>query len=134
MKKLDFNNEDTEDDKNLIEFLKSSTIKEPSDQFVDNTLKKFRALETRDKLAYKPLKLPLYLMAILGVFLSIPFILKMDVPNIFLGFLPEGIHPLEIQSTNISPWYIVTLILLFITGRFVIWVEMGSTQKHGPMA
>ncbi|WP_425235981.1 hypothetical protein [Ulvibacterium sp.] len=129
MKKLDFNNGDIEDDKNLIDILKTSTLKEPSEQFVDTTMKKFRALEKSDKVAHKPLKTPLYLMGLIGVFLSIPFILKMDIPN----FLLEGIHPLEIQSTDISPWYIVTFILLFITGRFVIWVETGSTEKHGPM-
>lgn len=130
MKKLNFDNKDTGDDKILIEILKSSTIKAPSEQFVDTTMKKLRALEGKNKTAYKPLKLPLYLMGLIAVFLSIPFILKMDIPN----FLPEGIHHFKMQSTHINPWYIVTLILLFITGRLVIWLETRSIEKRGPMA
>lgn len=133
MKKLNFNNKDWEDDKNLIETLKTSTTKETSDQFVDDTMKRFLALKTIHKITYKPLRLPIYFMTALGIFLVVPLISKVDIQNTFSSPIPKAIEYLEMAFVNLSLWYAMSLLLLLIVGQIVIRTQTGINENGEPI-
>ena len=74
MKELNFKNQVSGDDKDLIDLLGKSLQKNPSKEFVSSTLDKLSSLEAKPKSSYQPLKLPLVLMTIIALFLLFPFL------------------------------------------------------------
>ena len=132
MKKLNFNNKISGDDDKLIGILKESGVREPSEQFVENTLKKFLMVKTRQKKVYKPLKSPLYMMLVIGLILLVPVLLtyssQISLPNLGLGLenLVENI------SFQLDLWYTLYPILLLLGLMSVVWIELGLVKFRIP--
>ena len=133
MKKLNLNNQVSDDDEKLIGLLKTSIGREPSEQFVGKTLKKFLILDTRRKTVHKPLKSPLYLMLIIGLILLGPvfitFSSQVTIPDsgLELGNLVENL------SFQLDSWYTLTPALLVFVLMSVIWIELDLVKYRNPL-
>ena len=134
MKKLNFKNQVAQDDKKLVSLLKTSIKREPSGQFVENTLEKLLILKTKQRIIHKPLKSPLYLILVIGLILPAPIFLTVrsetSLPNI--GFELENF--VENTSFQLDPWYTLSLILLALVSMAVVWVELGLVRFRNPFA
>lgn len=132
MKKLNLNNRVSDDDEKLISLLKTSIGKKPSEEFVDNTLKKFLLLETKEKRVHEPLKSPLYMMLIIGLILLAPVFMafssqiSLPGPGLELGSLIEN------MSFQLDSWYTLTPMLLVLVLMFVVWIELGLVNFRTP--
>lgn len=132
MKKLNLNNQVSDDDEKLISVLKTSIGRKPSEQFVDDTLKKFLILKTKQRIVHKPLKSPLYMMLIMGFILLTPVFTTFSSQvslldsRIKLGNLFEGI------SFQIDSWYTITPMLLVLVSTAVVWIELGMVKFRNP--
>lgn len=128
MKKLNFYNRDKDDDKLLIGLLKKATIQEPSEQFVDNTIKKFLALSAKDKRVHQPLKFPLFIMFSLGIFLVTPFIF-MSFPGIsFASPLPEFNGVIKSVSTQLNMWHMLSTLSLISALLILVQIEISISK------
>lgn len=125
MKKLNLNNQVSDDDEKLISLLKTSTGQEPSNQFVENTLEKFLILKAKQKTVHKPLRAPLYLMSVIGMILLAPTILllcsKISMPDPML----ELENQFEDMSSQLDLWYPLSLMLLLLASMVVVWIELS---------
>ena len=134
MKKLNLNNQVSDDDRKLISLLKTSISREPSEQFVDNTLRKFLILETRQKKVHKPLKSPLYMMLVVGailwapVFLTFSYQISLPDPGIELEDLVKN------MSSQLDPWYTLSPMLLLVVLISVVWIELDLVKSRNPSA
>ena len=132
MKKLNLNNQISNDDEDLISLLKTSTGREPSEQFAQNTLEKFLILNTKQKKVHKPLKSPLYLMLVVGLILMAPVFITFS-PQIFLpdaGF--ELGNLVESMSFQLDSWYTLPLMILVLVLMSVVWIELGMVKFRNP--
>ena len=123
MKKLNFDNREDGDDKDLIALLKGSTAKSPSDRFVEDTMQKFLASGMTDAKAHKPIVFPLYIMGVLGAFLVIPSILELDLGSSFSIPSTEIFGYLKSKSTDMDSWYITSSVLLMLATGLVTLAE-----------
>ncbi len=134
MKKLNFSNQVLEDDDKLIDLLRTLPRGEVSEQFVENTMEKFLLLKTGQKRIHKPLKLPLWLMSIMGLILVSPLFLELNtqiaLPN--TGFELKNI--IENIPFQLDSWYTLSLVILVLTSIFVVWVELGLLRFRNPFA
>ncbi|MFP2995619.1 hypothetical protein ABN763_06895 [Spongiivirga sp. MCCC 1A20706] len=124
MKKLNFDNELSNDDEQLIEILKSRSGPKPSEKFVENTMEKFLFHKTNRKEVYKPLKTPVYLMFAIVVILLVPMLIAVR-PQVSrnMGFeLQSFIENLFFQ---IDSWYMFTIIVVLPALLSVFWTTMG---------
>lgn len=132
MKKLNLNNQVSDDDEKLLVLLKTSISPEPSEQLVENTLKKILTHNTSPKKVYKPLRLPLYLMFVMGLILltnvifSFNFHLTLPKPEF------EFINLVENMSLQLDSWYTLSLMLLVLVSMFVVWIELGFVKFRNP--
>ena len=132
MKKLNLKNQVTNDDEKLINVLKTSIVREPSEQFTENTLEKFLMAKAKQKIVYKPLKLPLYMMLVIGLILLVSVLLtyssQIPLPNlgIGLGNLFENI------SFQLDLWYTLYPMLLLLFIMSIVWVELGLLKFRNP--
>lgn len=134
MKKLNFSNQVLEDDDKLIDLLRTLPRGEVSEQFVENTMEKFLLLKTGQKRIHKPLKLPLWLMSIMGLILVSQLFLELNtqiaLPN--TGFELKNI--IENIPFQLDSWYTLSLVILVLTSIFVVWVELGLLRFRNPFA
>ena len=125
MKKMNFNNQETNDDEQLIALLKQATIENPSPLFTEVTLSKFQN-HRLIKPVYRPLRAPLYIMAALVIILIFPLSIPMvsdfsyrtkwyDVNNISVAAL--------FRSTL---WYWLTFLAL----SFLCFIINIHQQKY----
>ncbi len=121
MKKLNFNNQCSEDDEKLVKLLKTSIGQAPSEQFTERTLEKFMVFKTKQKNVHKPLKSPLYMMLIIGLILLIPVFLTLTSQIPF----PDSRFRLENISFQLDAWYILSTILLLLVLMGVVWAELS---------
>lgn len=124
MKKMNFNNESTGDDKQLIDLLKKAPLQEPSSQFIDNTISKFLAQKKQSQ--HRPLKIPLILMSAIGLFLVLPLMAAVDagvsVPD------PEIYTFLQSVFLELSFWYLLYPLLLLLTTLLLVLVQMRTAN------
>ncbi|MDB4292405.1 hypothetical protein N9954_03300 [Maribacter sp.] len=132
MKKLNFDNQVTNDDDKLISLLKTPSRSKPSEKFVERTLEKFLTLKTAQKPLYSPLKSPLYMMFGIGLLLFIPFFSSVDSQI----SLPDSGFELENFIENIifqlDSWYLLSLGVLVLATIIVVWVELGLVRLRHP--
>ncbi len=132
MKKLNLNNKVLGDDDKLISILKESRSQEPSPQFVEKTLEKFRILKNKQKRVYRPLKSPLYMMLVIGLILFVPvlltFIPQSSLPN--PGLKMDNLF--ENMSFQLDSWYTLTPIPLILALISVVWFEVGNIKFRDP--
>jgi len=130
MKKLNLNNETSNDDEKLIELLKTSIIREPSIQFTESTLEKFLAFKAKPKKAYKPLKLPLYIILCIGLMLLTPVFLTLSkqTPLTPSEFKLKNI--IESISFKINSWYIISTTLLLLVST--VWIKLSLFKFRSP--
>lgn len=132
MKKLNLNNQVSEDDEKLVGLLKTSIGQERSEQFVDSTLKKFMLLQTKPKLVHKPLKSPLYMMLVIVLILFTPLFLafssqiELTEPSFKIGNLIENV------SYKIDSWYTIGPLLLVLVSMSIVWLELGLFKFKNP--
>lgn len=132
MKKLNLNNQANEDDEKLISLLRTSISREPSEQFVDKTLRKFLTLKSNRRIVHNPLKSPLYLMLVIGLILLAPvFIMfnsQVSLPDsgLELGNLIEN------MLFQLDLWYTLSLILLLLVSISLVWIELGLVKFRNP--
>tara|TARA_R110002049_G_scaffold166038_2_gene331909 strand:+ start:311 stop:715 length:405 start_codon:yes stop_codon:yes gene_type:complete len=132
MKKLNLNNKVSDDDEKLICILKTSIGREPSEQFVENTLKKFLVLNAKSRKVHKPLISPLYLMLVIGLILlaAVPFSLDpqiyLSIPELKLENLIEDI------SFQLDSWYTLSLMIMGLILMTVAWIELGVVKYRNP--
>ena len=132
MKKLNLNNKVSDDDEKLIGILKTSIGREPSEQFVENTLKKFLVLNAKPRKVHKPLISPLYLMLVMGSILlaAVPFSLDpqiyLSIPELKLENLIEDI------SFQLDSWYTLSLMIMGLILMTVAWIELGVVKFRNP--
>jgi hypothetical protein len=132
MKKLNLNNEVSDDDEKLIDLLKTSIGQKPSDQFVDHTLEKFLILETKQKKVHKPLKSPLYLILIIGLILSAPVFITFSSQVTIPGSGLELGNLVENLSFQLDSWYTLTPVLLVLVLMSVVWIELDWVKFRNP--
>lgn len=130
MKKLNLNNEASNDDGKLISLLKTSVTREPSEQFVDDTLRKFLALESKQKKIYQPLKSPLYMMLIIGAILLAPVILSIGYQISFPDSRLELENLIKNVSSQLNPWYTLSTMLLLLVSMSVVWIELDLSKSR----
>ncbi|WP_420401682.1 hypothetical protein [Flagellimonas sp.] len=132
MKKLNLNNQVDEDDEKLICLLRTSISREASEQFVDNTLQKFLTLKVNRKKLYKPLKLPLYLMMVIGLILSAPVLIMLNSQVSPSDFGLELGNFIENMLFQLDSWYTLTPLLLALVLMSVVWIELGLVKFQNP--
>jgi len=132
MKKLNLNNQVTDDDEKLIGLLKTSIGREPSEKFVENTLEKFLVLKARQKKVHKPLKSPLYLMLVIGLILLAPAIFSFgsQISLPYPGFELEN-HVVN-MFFQLDWWYTLSLMLLVLVSMSFVWIELGVFKFRNP--
>lgn len=132
MKKLNLKNQVSNDDEKLISLLKTSTTQEPSDQFTENTMEKFLKASSKKEIIYQPLKLPLYMMLVIGIILLTPVFLTLDpqlpLPN--LGYELENL--IDNISFQLENWYILYPLILSLILISVAWIELGWIKLRSP--
>ncbi len=132
MKKLNLNNNVSDDDEKLVTFLKTAIGQEPSRQFVENTLEKFLILKTRQKKAHKPLKSPLYMMLVIGLILLAHILLTLR-PQISLPDSELELKNLfENMSFQLDLWYTLSLMLLLLVSMSFVWIELVLVKFRNP--
>ena len=95
--KKNFDKTDHKDDRLMIDLLKKVDLEEPSEQFVDNTLKAF--LNKRNPIAFQAIKAPKIMIAVLSFLLFLPFLI-VEWPGITpSNFIPSVSY---IKSTQES--------------------------------
>lgn len=124
MKKLNFDNEVSNDDEQLIAILKSRSGQKPSKMFVENTMEKFLFHKTNRKEVYKPLKTLVYLMFAIVMILLVPMLIAVQPQaSRNIGFeLQSFIENLFFQ---IDSWYMFTIIVVLPVLLSVFWTTMG---------
>jgi len=130
MKKLNFKNQVIDDDGELIALLKTSTRMVSSYQFTEKTLEKFLIIKSKQKRAHKPLKLPLYLMGILGLILLTPFFF-LEPPKIPLHskrFHLENI--IENIFLQLDLWYTSVLMIISVILMVFMCFEQGLGKSQ----
>ncbi|WP_299530078.1 hypothetical protein [Ulvibacterium sp.] len=132
MKKLNLNHQVDEDDEKLISLLRTSISREASEQFVDNTLQKFLTLKVKRKKLYKPLKLPLYLMLVIGFILLAPIFIMLNSQVSPPDFGLEWGDFIENMSFQLDSWYTLTPLLLVLVLISVVWIELGLFKFRNP--
>lgn len=128
MKKLNLNNQASDDDEKLISLLKTSIGQEPSKQFVENTLEKFLILKAKQKIVHKPLKSPLYLMTVIGMILLAPAILLLSSKISMPDPMFELENLFENMASQLDLWYALSLMLLLLVSMLVVWIELRSVK------
>lgn len=133
MKKLNFNNHTTDDDKEMISYIRSSLKKEPSPNFTNNTLSELSKLNSITKQGYKPLKTPLIMMGIIGLLLLAPLFNISTEGNalnkVFFDFhLQLNTY---VQSSGI--WYLASLISVFLVIQLLITFEFRINNNRNTM-
>ncbi len=124
MKQLNFKNQVSGDDKDLIDLIGRSFKKDPSKKFVSNTLDKLSSLQAQPKSSFKPLKLPIFLMMVLVLFLLFAF-LGLDINKISTesSFI-KTIGLTDILSRPENQWYLISPILVFLAIQLFIFLEL----------
>ena len=132
MKKLNLKNQVSDDDEKLIGLLKTSTVQTPSEQFSKNTMEKFLMASSKEKIAYQALKLPLYLMLVIGLILLTPIFLTFNAQLSFptLGFELESF--VDNISYQLRTWYILYPLLLSLVLMSIVWIELGWVRLRNP--
>ena len=111
--KMHIDKSDHEDDRLLLDLLKQANLEEPSEQFVDNTIKAF--LAQRNFTTFRIVKAPLILMAGICVLLFLPF-LHVEWSDILASDSIPGIYDFGQDITvEFSIWYLVLPTLLLLT-------------------
>lgn len=132
MKKLNLKNQVSNDDEKLINVLKTSIGRELSEQFTENTLEKFLMVKAKQKIVYKPLKSPLYMMLVIGLILLVSVLLtyssQIPLPNLGIGL--ENLF--ENISFQLDLWYTLYPMLLLLFIMSIIWVELGLLKFRNP--
>lgn len=124
MKQLNFKNQVSGDDKDLIDLLGMSLKKDPSKEFVSNTLDKLSSLQAKPKSSFKPLKLPIFLMMVLVLFLLFPF-LGLETNKLSIGSsFNEIIDLTDILSRSENQWYLISPVLVFLAIQLFIFLEL----------
>lgn len=77
MIQINFDHKEEQDDKPLIQLLKEETKEFPSEQLVESTLARIAAMQSEKNWIHRPLRIPLYIMAAMGVFLFAPLFVSM---------------------------------------------------------
>ena len=132
MKKLNFNNRTTDDDKEMIIYLTSSLKKEPSPNFTNNTLSELSKSNSKVK-HYKPLKTPLIIMGIIGLFLLAP-LLNISSEGTSLNTVFFDLHvqlKAYLQSSGI--WYLASLISVFLVIQILITLELRINNNRNTL-
>lgn len=133
MKKLNFNNRTTDDDKEMIIYLTSSLKKEPSPNFTNNTLSELSKLNYKPKQGYKPLKTPLIMMGIIGLLLLAPLLNisseGTSLNTVFFDLQVQLIAYLQSSST----WYLASLISVFLVIQILITLELRISNNRNTL-
>ena len=132
MKKLNLKNQVSDDDEKLIGLLKTSTMQTPSEQFAKNTMEKFLMASSKEKIAYQPLKLPLYLMLVIGLILLTPIFLTFNAQLSFPSLGVELKNIVDNISYQLRTWYILYPLLLSLVLMSVVWIELGWVKLRNP--
>lgn len=132
MKKLNLNNKVSDDDEKLIGLLQTSIGRNPSEQFVDNTIKKILTIKANRRIVYKPLKFPLYLMLVIGLILLAPAFMMFSSQV----YLPDSGLELGNLIENMLfqlDWrYTLSLMLLLLVSISLVWIELGLIKFRNP--
>lgn len=124
--KMNFDKSDQEDDQLLIDLLKKTILEEPSEQFVDNTIKAF--LLRGNPTSFRIVKMPLILMVGICVLLFIPFLLvewlKTPVSNPLPGIY-EFVQGITFEFSN---WYLVLPCVLLFTLIILVQIEIRAVN------
>lgn len=132
MKKLNFNNQGSEDDEKIINLLKTSIGRKPSQQFVKNTLEKVLIFRTEQRRVFKPLKFPLYLMSFIGIVLLTPIFLTFSSQVSLTKLGLEFENPFENMGFQLDLWYALTSIVLALVLMSVVWIQLGFVKFRNP--
>jgi len=132
MKKLNLNNQISDDDEILIRLLKTSIGQEPSEQFVENTLEKVMIHKTKQRIAHKPLKSPLYLMLIIGLILLTPVFITSSSQVSLPESRSEFGNLLQNISFQLDSWYALTPMVLVLVLILAVWIELGLAKFRNP--
>lgn len=133
MKKLNFNNRTTDDDKEMIIYLSSSLKKEPSPNFTNNTLSELSKLNSKTKQGYKPLKTPLIMMGIIGLLLLAP-LLNISGDGNTLNAVFFDLHmQLNAYMQSSGIWYLASLISVFLVIQILITLEFRINNNRNTL-
>ena len=116
MIKIDFDNKDEHEDKQLIQLLKEEIKEFPSDQLVESTLAKISAMQTEKKVVHKPLRIPLYIMAAITILLLAPFFAPIIQNSSSLNPLSEFLGYPESSILKYAVWCWLAVVVIWISG------------------
>lgn len=132
MKKLNLNNQISDDDDSLISLLKAATGPEPSQRFVENTMKRFLVQKSKPRKVHKPIKSLLYLMLVIGSILLSPTLLTLSshISISDSGLVLENL----VENISFQPdsWYTLPPILLALVLISAVWMELGMVKFRNP--
>lgn len=132
MKKLNLNNQVSEDDEKLISLLKTSVGQERSEEFVEKTLEKFLTFKTKQRIVHKPLKSPLYMMLVISLILMAPVFITFSaqIPLPDTGF--ELGNFFENIFDQLDSWYTLTPMILVLVLLSVAWIQLDLVKFRNP--
>jgi len=133
MRELNFDNEYSNDDDTLISILKESLSNESSQQFTENTLKKFSAQKAKQKTIHKPLKSPLYMMAVITLSVLIAIFFTSETAVNLSNDKPDFISLLDKINIPLDSWYIPSVMLLALFLFSLIRIELGRKNLGKPI-
>jgi hypothetical protein len=116
MIKMNFDNRLDDEDKQLIQLLKEETMEFPSDQFVERAMTRISALQTEKKFVHKPLRVPLYIMALITILLLTPFLFPKISHSSSLNPLSEFLVNPETSILKYVVWCWLSVVVLWISG------------------
>ena len=113
---MNFDNKSEGEDRQLLQLLKEEMKEFPSDQLVEKTMSKISAMQAEKKYAYKPLRVPIYIMLTIGLFLPIPFLIPMPSDSLLLNSLSELLAYPETSFLKYAIWGWLSGVVLWIFG------------------
>lgn len=114
MKKMNFDNQKTGDDEQLILLLKEAIVENPSMVFTESALNRILNEGKRNQI-HKPLRAPLYMMLSIVVLLILPFVIPQVSDFSDFSFSSDGYELFNISNVLTSEtivWYGFTFLLL----------------------
>ncbi|MBX2963732.1 MAG: hypothetical protein KF687_14575 [Cyclobacteriaceae bacterium] len=116
MIKMNFDNKDEHEDKQLIQLLREEIKEFPSDHLVESTLAKISAMQMEKRFAHKPLRIPIYIMTAIALLLLIPLFVPIAPNSSSLNLLSEFLDYPESSILNYAVWCWFTVVVLWILG------------------
>jgi hypothetical protein len=122
MIKMNFDNEPEDDDNDLIHLLKEELKQVPPDELAENTMTRIATIQEENKYKYKPLRIPLYLMAVIALLLLAPLLIPITTNGFLLDTIPEFPAYPEIMIIKYIVWCWLVLVTLWIV-RILIPIQ-----------